>query len=130
LYTKYIPTGTKENIIYQFYKRSTIPWKLACESNAATSRLNVFATYGSVVDWNPSTLLVVYLTSTILFSMTAFCLIASSCTGARALTYKNSRRFFIIQVSVMGILQIASIIACLAFVQAQKSDNLVQAKKV
>ena len=130
MYTKYIPAGTKENIFYKPYVRRTIPWKLECEASNLTSRSQVFTTYAQTVSWNPTILLVVHLTATALMLITVQCLIASCCTGYRALSYKNNRRFFLIQICTMGALQIGSIITCYIFVDRQRSANEVQIRKI
>lgn len=117
MYTKFVPAGSKESVTYNFHFRRTIPWKLSCETSSTTSRKNVFSTYSQVVSWSPGVLLSIHLAATILLALTAQCLVGAACTGYRAVSYKHNRRYFIIQVAVMGVLQMLAIIACFISVQ-------------
>jgi hypothetical protein len=55
---------------------------------------------------------------------------ASCCTGYRALSIKNKKYQFIVQVSVMGLLQILSIVVCYVFVKKQKKNSEKTIKKI
>lgn len=71
MYTKFVPAGSKESVVYNLNYRHTIPWKLNCESSQATSRKNVFGTYAQVVSWSPRVLLSIHLAAIILMLVTA-----------------------------------------------------------
>lgn len=97
LYSFYISSDSiKQQYVSKLWIRRTIPWKLACEATTETMRENVFGTLSESVSWSPAVMLTVHITATVLLALTALCLTASTCTGYRALTYKNNRRYFLV----------------------------------
>jgi hypothetical protein len=126
LYKKYTSDSKKKDVFYKLWVRHTIPWNLACETSTLTQRENVFDLYSSSLTMSTALVLTVHITATILLAMTAMCLTASACTGYRALTYKNNRRYFLIQVITMGVLQLAAIIICFIYATSQKNTNIEQ----
>lgn len=131
MYSKYVNATTKDEIMYSMFTRHTPSWALSCENSTQTSRSGIFQAFNATdLAWKPGTLLTVHLTSMILLALTAQCLVGSFCTGYRALAYKNNRRYFLIQVGTMGVLQIISIVFCYVYVDKQRSANEAQITRI